>query len=92
MPVAVFMVGCLFGTEKYQWNTFGNMIVVSIGVAIASFGKSLVGYQLLCCCVSRFPYPWYSIGDLKRIADGTCFSYTTVLSFFNSVLQLWRAV
>jgi hypothetical protein len=39
MPVAVFMVGCVFGTEKYQWNTFGNMIVVSIGVAIASFGE-----------------------------------------------------
>lgn len=39
MPVAVFVVGCFFSTERFSWSTFGNMIVVSIGVAIASFGE-----------------------------------------------------
>jgi hypothetical protein len=38
MPVAVFVVGCAFSTEKFSLGTFGNMIVVSIGVAIASYG------------------------------------------------------
>ena len=38
MPVAVFVVGCAFSTEKFSLGTLGNMIVVSIGVAIASYG------------------------------------------------------
>jgi hypothetical protein len=38
MPVAVFVVGCAFSTERFSLGTFGNMIVVSIGVAIASYG------------------------------------------------------
>jgi hypothetical protein len=41
MPVAVFVVGCGMGTEKFGSGTFLNMIVVSIGVAIASFGAPL---------------------------------------------------
>jgi drug/metabolite transporter (DMT)-like permease len=46
MPVAVFTVGCLFGTNKFNWPTFLNMILVTIGVAIASYGEinfNLVG-------------------------------------------------
>jgi drug/metabolite transporter (DMT)-like permease len=39
MPVAVFTVGCMFGTEKFKWPTLFNMILVTIGVAIASFGE-----------------------------------------------------
>ena len=39
MPVAVFAVGCLFGTENYNGGTFVNMLIVSLGVAIASYGK-----------------------------------------------------
>ena len=39
MPVAVFIVGCVFGTEKYSSGTFANMMVVSLGVAIASYGE-----------------------------------------------------
>lgn len=38
MPVAVFTVGCLFKTDKFNWSTMLNMILVTIGVAIASFG------------------------------------------------------
>ena len=38
MPVAVFGVGCGFGTEKFSWGTMNNMILVTIGVAIASYG------------------------------------------------------
>lgn len=41
MPVAVFVVGCAFGTEKYSSGTFANMLIVSLGVAIASYGRRL---------------------------------------------------
>jgi hypothetical protein len=39
MPVAVFCVGCVFATEKFSMGTFGNMMIVSLGVAIASYGE-----------------------------------------------------
>ncbi len=38
MPVAVFSVGVIFGTDKYNSKTFANMVLVTIGVAIASYG------------------------------------------------------
>jgi drug/metabolite transporter (DMT)-like permease len=52
MPVAVFSVGCLFGTETFKSHIFANMIVVTIGVAIASYGElnfNITGvlYQLI---------------------------------------------
>lgn len=43
MPVAVFSVGCVFKTDKFNWNTMSNMILVTVGVAIASFGKPYCG-------------------------------------------------
>ncbi|KAL6769247.1 MOT20A [Auxenochlorella protothecoides x Auxenochlorella symbiontica] len=49
MPVAVFGVGCIFGTEAYSPATLANMLVVSLGVAIASWGEInfvLVGVAL----------------------------------------------
>jgi len=39
MPVLVFAVGCLLKTEKFSWGLFGNMVVVTIGVLIASYGE-----------------------------------------------------
>ena len=42
MPVAVFVVGCAFGTEKYNNGTFVNMLIVSLGVAIASYGEAVL--------------------------------------------------
>eukprot|EP00887_Chlorella_sp_A99_P000804 scaffold5.g804.t1 len=39
MPVAVFCVGCGFGTEKYHTGTLLNMVVISVGVGIASYGE-----------------------------------------------------
>ena len=39
MPVAVFVVGCAFSTEKYNGGTLANMLVVSLGVAIAAYGE-----------------------------------------------------
>lgn len=39
MPVAVFSVGCVFGTDKFHWSTMSNMLLVTLGVAIASFGE-----------------------------------------------------
>jgi hypothetical protein len=46
MPVAVFLVGCVFKTNRFHWPTFMNMILVTIGVAVASYGEvnfNLVG-------------------------------------------------
>ncbi len=40
MPVAVFTVGCLFRVDKFGWSKMGNMLLVALGVAIASFGES----------------------------------------------------
>ena len=48
MPVAVFVVGCAFGTEKYSGGTLVNMLIVSLGVAIASYGK-LIGSVVEYC-------------------------------------------
>ncbi|PSC67133.1 magnesium-translocating P-type ATPase, partial [Micractinium conductrix] len=39
MPAAVFGVGVMFGTEKYNNNTMINMFLVTVGVAIASYGE-----------------------------------------------------
>lgn len=39
MPVSVFTVGCVFGMETYTPKTLVNMIVVTIGVIIASYGE-----------------------------------------------------
>jgi hypothetical protein len=38
MPVTVFFVGVLLGTEKYSNSYAGNMLIVAIGVAVASYG------------------------------------------------------
>lgn len=51
MPVTVYSVGCVFGTEKFTWGSFWNLVLVTIGVAIASFGElnfNIVGvmYQM----------------------------------------------
>jgi len=54
MPVAVFVVGCAFGTEKYNGGTLVNMLIVSLGVAIASFGETSISRLLpwlLCVAV-----------------------------------------
>ncbi|EIE22024.1 plastidic phosphate translocator-like protein [Coccomyxa subellipsoidea C-169] len=39
MPVAVFATGCAFGIESFSTSTLANMIVVTAGVAIASYGE-----------------------------------------------------
>jgi hypothetical protein len=54
MPVAVFSVGCVFGTEKFAWPTMLNMILVTVGVAVASFGEinfNLVGVFYQMCSI-----------------------------------------
>ena len=61
MPVAVFVVGCAFGTEKYSGGTLVNMLIVSLGVAIASYGRQIASYQcvirhgLLSSCALQLP-------------------------------------
>lgn len=47
MPVAVFAVGCGFGTEKYSTATLSNMLTISLGVAVASYGeRKAVGWAV----------------------------------------------
>ena len=48
MPVAVFSVGCVFGTDMFRWTTFLNMVLIAIGVSIASYGEinfNVVGFM-----------------------------------------------
>lgn len=39
MPVSVFSIGSIFGTEKFESSIFINMFLITIGVAIASMGE-----------------------------------------------------
>ena len=46
MPVIIFIVGCLFATEAFTLASFGIMVVIAAGVAMASYGElnfSLLG-------------------------------------------------
>lgn len=39
MPITVFAVGVVLGTEKYSHSYALNMVLVAIGVAVASYGE-----------------------------------------------------
>ncbi|GFZ11552.1 nucleotide-sugar transporter family protein [Actinidia rufa] len=39
MPVATFLMAVLCGTDKLRWDVFVNMLLVSIGVVVSSYGK-----------------------------------------------------
>jgi hypothetical protein len=39
MPAAVYAVGCLFSTEKFAWKCVANMVIITVGVALASAGE-----------------------------------------------------
>ncbi|KAL2459383.1 putative sugar phosphate/phosphate translocator [Forsythia ovata] len=39
MPVATFLVAVLCGTDKLRWDVFLNMVLVSVGVVISSYGE-----------------------------------------------------
>lgn len=39
MPASVFLVGMLLGTETWHLGTAANMVVVTAGVAVASYGE-----------------------------------------------------
>lgn len=45
MPASVFLVGMLLGTESWHIATAANMVVITAGVAVASYGE--VGILLL---------------------------------------------
>uniref|UniRef100_A0A7R9VSQ7 Sugar phosphate transporter domain-containing protein n=1 Tax=Chlamydomonas euryale TaxID=1486919 RepID=A0A7R9VSQ7_9CHLO len=53
-PLVVFVVGCGFGTEKFTLNSLANMVVVGVGIAIASYGELLfvvIGVVLQCSSI-----------------------------------------
>jgi len=39
MPVAVFLAGSVMGTESFGVTKLANMVIIAVGVAIASFGE-----------------------------------------------------
>ncbi|KAJ1412519.1 Sugar phosphate transporter domain [Sesbania bispinosa] len=39
MPVATFLVAVICGTEKLRCDVFWNMVLVSVGVVISSYGE-----------------------------------------------------
>lgn len=39
MPVATFVVAVLCGTDKLRWDVLLNMVLVSVGVVISSYGE-----------------------------------------------------
>lgn len=39
MPVATFIMAVLCGTDKLRWDVFSNMLLVSFGVVISSYGE-----------------------------------------------------
>ena len=63
MPVAVFVVGCIMQMETFSVGTFSNMLIVSVGVAIASYGalaslsQPLVIHSPCCCLASKLSLP-----------------------------------
>lgn len=40
MPVAVYSIGVLFKKDTFKSDTMGNMVSISIGVAIAAYGEA----------------------------------------------------
>lgn len=47
MPVTVFVAGIILGTERYQFNYAANLVMIAVGIAIASYGKQLPGSSSL---------------------------------------------
>ena len=39
MPVAVFLTGSFLGAEKFRLSKLANMVLIALGVAIASLGE-----------------------------------------------------
>ncbi|XP_049388758.1 probable sugar phosphate/phosphate translocator At2g25520 [Solanum stenotomum] len=40
MPVAVYTIGILFKKDTFNYSTMGNMLAISVGVAIAAYGEA----------------------------------------------------
>ena len=59
MPAAVYTVGCLMGIEQFTYARLANMLVITLGVCIASYGElnfHLLGVliQLASVCAEAF--------------------------------------
>jgi drug/metabolite transporter (DMT)-like permease len=39
MPVIIFFMGCLLGTERFRWSVFLSVVIISGGVLVASVGE-----------------------------------------------------
>lgn len=39
VPVATFIMAVLCGTDKLRWDVMSNMVLVSVGVVVSSYGE-----------------------------------------------------
>ena len=39
VPVATFIMAVFCGTDKLRWDLFLNMVLVSVGVVVSSYGE-----------------------------------------------------
>lgn len=81
MPCVVYTVGCVFKVEKYKRETMMNMLVIALGVAIASYGElnfNLTGFMLLIGSIACEAVRIVSIQMLLTSADIKLNSVTTL--------------
>ena len=81
MPCVVYLVGIIFKVEKYRKDTMINMIVIAIGVAIASYGElnfNLTGFLFLLGSLACEAVRIVSIQMLLTSADIKLNSITTL--------------
>ena len=81
MPCVVYTVGCAFKVEKYKKETMMNMMVIALGVGIASYGElnfNLTGFMLLMGSIVCEAVRIVSIQLLLTSADIKLNSVTTL--------------
>ena len=90
MPVAVFVVGVMVGTEKYSHRAAINMAVVAFGVAVASYGEIsfvLVGVVLqitaIICESFRIVLVQVAFEPLPSVCTHSAVYVQCVLGVFN---------
>ena len=81
MPAVVYLVGCLFGLETFAWQRLANMLVITVGVCIASYGElnfHLFGFMLQMGAILAEAIRLTSIQILLTSADIKLNSITTL--------------
>lgn len=81
MPCVVYLVGVSFQIETFKVNTMANMVVITVGVAIASYGElnfHAFGFTLLIASILAEAIRLVSIQRLLAASDIKLNSVTTL--------------